>query len=90
MSAAPKHGPARGYTVTTTAQKYLNEHPGRRGLFIQNNGTAAILIGFGAAPTAANSIQLAAGQTFQPPVAPADAIWLAATTATQAVVVSEG
>jgi hypothetical protein len=91
-NVAPKVGPGAVFEVDTSGGQYLEEHSGRDFLAIVNNGTVSITVGFGVNPATegAASLPIAAGAMFNPPVPPADAIWLAAASDTASVTVFEG
>lgn len=89
---APRVGPGAVHTVTAAGGQYLEADDGRSFLSITNNGAVVVNVGFGANPATGGvaSLPIAVGATFNPLIAPADAIWLAAASSTASVTIFEG
>lgn len=85
---ATRYDPNQVFTVTNASQQLLGENHARRYLYIQNKGSAAVYINFGAAATAANGILLAAsGGSWSTNIAPVDSVHAIAASGSNAVVV---
>jgi hypothetical protein len=91
-NVAPLIGAGQQFTATTTPEKIFEENLDRSFLAISNNGTNAVYFGFGsgAYATPAAGWTLAAGATFNPVVAPGDAIFVATGTSTSTISILEG
>lgn len=77
-------------TVGTTAGLVVSRNSNRAGLVIQNNGTAAVCLKPGSAPSSVtDGIVLSAGQIWAPVPTPVDALYGISGTAGQKVIVIE-
>lgn len=77
-------------SVDGTTGLHLAANPTRNYLLLQNKGSASVYVKFGSAHSGTEGIELAAGQSYEPIKAPADAIYMKSASGTQTVLTAEG
>ncbi len=77
-------------SATGTSTLILARNELRTYLLIQNLGTATIIVKFNAAQSATEGIQIPAGGSFEPNLAPRDSVYIESSTGTQSFMLLEG
>lgn len=77
-------------SVTTSSGQVLVANPARKYLLIQNNGSASIYIKFDTTIAGTEGIVIPAGGSYEPIIAPMQAIYMKAVSGTNSVTIYEG